>query len=211
MSVESGSSLREMLGAAKDPDFSLKLLPGWERHTPNSADRAAIDEALRRRMMAANRPDLHAALKVHLDQTFRSMQEQGVIAYFAATSEAEGEGRAYVPGSIVATIRRSPAGESLDAYVADAIRNLGATPLFQDKRFIRFERESTKTVEGEPVEVSTICYITPVPGSNRRRGLQLTASLARPPEMKATDEMFVGWKMALDVCVSTLRWERPAG
>lgn len=209
MSSESGSLLREMLGAAKDPDFSLKLLPGWERHTPSSADRDAIDEALKHRMMAANRPDLHAALKVHLDQTFRAMQEQGVIAYFAATSESEG--RAYVPGSIVATVRRSSAGESLDAYIADAIRNLGATPLFEDKRFIRFERESTKTVEGEPVEVSTICYITPIPGSNRRRALQLTVSLARPPEMSATDEVFVAWKTALDVCVSTLRWENSAG
>lgn len=208
MSTEPGGLLREMLGATKDPEFRLKLLPGWERHTPNAADRDAIDEALKRRMMAASRPELHAALKVHLDQTFRAMQEQGVIAYFAATAETER--RAYVPGSIVATIRRSPAGESLDGYITDAIRNLGATPLFEDKRFIRFEREATKTIEGEPVGVSTICYITPIPGSNRRRGLQLTASLARPPEMSVSDEMFVAWKTALDVCVSTLRWEMPA-
>lgn len=204
---ESGS-LREALGAKRDPEFELKLPDGWERHVPGDADKASLDASLKKRLMSLNRPDLHASLRVQLDQAFANMKEQNVVAYFAATKESDSG--VYVPGSIVATIRRSPSGESLDGYVTHAIREYGAKPLFGDKRFIRFERESTKAVDGGPVVVTTIVYVTPIPGSNRRRGLQLSSTIVREPEKSATDPDFVTWKMALDMCVSTLRWTSPA-
>lgn len=207
MSVNGGGSLREALGVTKDPEFYLKLLDGWERHAPSESDRDAIDAQLKERCMAANRPDLHATFRTQLDQAFTLMKQQNVVAYFAATGDTTS--KAYVPGTMFATIRRSPNGESLDAYVTHAIQQYGAKPLFGDKRFIRFERESRKEIEGGSIVVTSIVYVAPVPGSNRRRGLQLTATIARPAEMAATDPKFIGWKTALDVCVSTLRWAPP--
>jgi hypothetical protein len=201
-------SLREMLGASKDPEFHLKLLDGWERHVPDASDREAIDAEMKRRCMDANRPDLHAHLRLQMDQAFSLMKQQNVIAYFAATGQPTGD--VYIPGSMFATIRRAPNGESLDGYVTHAIQTYDAKPLFGDKRFIRFERESTKELQGGSIVMTSMVYVTPIPGSNHRRGLQLTASVARPVEMAATDPVFVGWKTAFDVCVSTLRWAPPA-
>lgn len=199
------SSLREQLGGAKDPDFALKLLPGWERHSPDDADRATLDAALKQRFMSINRPEFHAAMRVHLEQAYKLMKQQRVKAYFAATAETDS--LAIIPGAILATTIHSDGGATLDTHVAQIIRDHEAKPLFGDRRFIRYERESTKTAEGdEPVVATSIVYMTPIPGSKRRRGLQLTATLARPLDMAATDEKFVAWKLALDVCVSTLRW-----
>lgn len=203
-----GGSLRELLGVSKYPKFELKLIDGWERHVPDAADRDALEAAMKQRFMAANRPDLHATLRAQIDQAFTLMKQQSVIAYFAPTGETTS--RVYIPGSMFATVRSAPNGESLDGYVTQAIQKYGAKPLFGDKRFIRFERESTKHLEGGSIVMTSIAYVTPIPGSNRRRGLQLTASIARPAEMSATDPKFVGWKTAFDVCVSTLRWSSPS-
>lgn len=197
--------MREMLGAVKDPDFELKLLPGWERHSPDSAGKEKMDAALKQRFMAANRPELHATLRSQLDEAYAVMKKQDVVAYFAQTGDM-GDSKAYYPASILAAVRRSPDGSNLDAYVGQAIRDHGAKPLFGDKRFVRFERESTRVLEGGNIVVTSIVYMTPIPGSQRRRGLQLMASLARPESMSAADEKFIGWKNGLDLCVSTLRW-----
>lgn len=205
MSDQGGTSLREMLGAVKDPDFELKLLPGWERHTPDVVGKEKLDAALKQRFMAANRPELHATLRSQLDEAYDVMKKQNVVAYFAQTGDMGGS-KAYYPASILAAVRRSQDGSNLDAYVAQAIRDHGAKPLFGDIRFMRFERESTRVLEGGNIVVTSIVYVTPIPGSQRRRGLQLTASLARPESMSATDEKFIGWKNGLDLCVSTLRW-----
>ena len=199
------SSLRELLGGTKEPEFELRLLPGWERHSPGEADRSAMDAALKKRFMSINRPELHASMRAQLDQAYALMKQQQVKAYFAATAETDN--LAIIPGAIVATTFNAHSGGTLDTHVAAIIRDHGAKPLFGDRRFIRYERESTKTAEGdEPVIATTIGYMTPVPGSKRRRGLQLTATIARPLDMAATDEKFLSWKLALDVCVSTLRW-----
>lgn len=199
------SSLRHLLGGTKDPEFELKLLPGWERHSPDEADKAAMDAALKKRFMSVNRPDLHAAMRLQLDQAYALMKQQQVKAYFAATAETDS--LAIIPGAILATTFLADGGGTLDTHVAQIIRDHGAEPLFGDRRFVRYERESTKTAEGDAAVIATsIVYLTPVPGSKRRRGLQLTATLARPVDMAATDEKFGAWKLALDVCVSTLRW-----
>lgn len=208
MAGNEGSSLRELLGATKDPEFELKLLPGWERHTPGNTDRERMEAALKKRLTEVKRPDLHGFFRAQVDQAHDLMKQQGVVAYFAATGETDS--KAIVPASILATVRRSPDGGTLDALVTDAVREYGAEPLFGDRRFMRFERETTKTVEGGQIVMTTIVYLTPIPGSNRRRALQLTASLARPPEMAADDEKMQAWKATLDLCVSTLRWKPPA-
>lgn len=204
MVSSNSASLRDLLGASKDPEFHLKLIEGWERHVPDAANRDALEASMKQRFMAGNRPDLHATLRAQLDQAFTLMKQQSVIAYFAPTGETTS--KAYIPGSMFATVRSAPNGESLDAYVTQAIQKHGAKPLYGDKRFIRFERESSKHLDGGSIVMTSIAYVTPIPGSNRRRGLQLTASIARPAEMAATDPKAVGWRTALDLCVATLRW-----
>lgn len=199
-----GMTLREMLGVAKDPDFELKLLPGWERHVPDDADFSTLDSALRDRFMQMNRPDLHAATRAQLRQAFDSMQKNRVIAYYAATADVDNA--FYIPGSIVVSERSSQTGGPMDDVVTHAIREFGAAPLFGDKRFIRFERESSKEVDGGTMLINTITYMTPIPGSKRRRSLQFVASFGRPGDMPADDGKVLGWKAAFDICISTLRW-----
>ncbi|QTV80218.1 hypothetical protein [Microbacterium sp. NIBRBAC000506063] len=87
-----------------------------------------------------------------------------------------------------------------------AIRSDGATPLLGDKRIMRVERETSDTLDGEPVLTTTIAYLTPIPGSGRRRALLLTAVIIRPPDAPADDAPLLQMKALFDVCVSTLTW-----
>lgn len=203
-SASTGATLREELGGAPDPDFELQLLPGWERRTPDDADQEQLEEALKRRFMDLQRPDLFAEARAMLHESHRAMQREGAIAYYVA---AEGsEDTLWIPGSIIVSLRRPPTGGTLDELVRHAIREYGATPLFGDRRFIRFEREHSRKVGGETLVVSSLTYMTPVPGSKRRRALQLTASFGRPGELHRDDDKVRAIKSAFDLCVSTLRW-----
>ena len=42
MTSTDGLSLREQLGGSADPDFEVKLPAGWERRTPDEADRVRM-------------------------------------------------------------------------------------------------------------------------------------------------------------------------
>lgn len=198
------STLRESLGVVPDPDFELKMLPGWERRSPDEADQDQLSQALKSRFMQMHRPDLFASASRMLIESYESMRKNGVIAYYAATSGDDDT--LLVPGSMVATLRKSTPEASIDAYVRSLIANEGAQPLFGDKRVIRVERERVVDIEGSSMTRTGIEYLTPVPGSKRRRALQLVASFARPSSTPGDDPDIVGYKMAFDVCVSTLRW-----
>lgn len=198
------ATLRESLGVAPDPDFELKMLPGWERRSPDEADQAQLGQALKSRFMQMQRPDLYASASRMLTESYESMRSKGVIAYYAATS---GDDDALlIPGSIMVTLRKSTPDASVDSYVRNLIANEGGQPLFGDKRVIRVERERVVDIEGSSMTRTGIEYLTPVPGSKRRRALQLVASFARPSTTPGDDPNIVSYKMAFDVCVSTLRW-----
>jgi hypothetical protein len=202
-----GASLREQLGGAADPDFEVKLPPGWERRTPDESDRLQIESALKKKTMEAHRPDVYAKLSGMLKEAYELMRQQRAIAFYTPVDTTPG---ATVPGSMTASIARPPSGQSLDDLVRHAISEYGATPLFGDKRFVRFERDKTVEIDGGSVIQTTIIYLTPVPGSGRRRALQLTATFARPIDASADDEKVKMFAATFDVIASTLRWIPPA-
>ncbi|WP_141782424.1 protein TPRXL [Nocardioides albertanoniae] len=207
-SASESTSLREMLGASKDPEFEIKLLPGWERRTPDDDDRERLNSDLKARLSDLRRPDLYGTVSKMVDESYDSLNQQSAIAYYAPMNVDDDA--TLIPGSLVASIRRSPADGTLDDLIASLIRDHGARPLFGDKRFVRFERESTVKMEESTVYQNTIIYLTPIPGSKHRRALQFTASFIRPLESSSEDKLVRSWKFAFDACVSTLRW-LPAG
>jgi len=198
-----GRTLREQLTGRADPDFTMRMLPGWERRAPDADDLAERLAALRQRCLREHRPDLYAGLRPLVEQAHQAMQQERALAYYAP---AAGEDTLWMPCSVIASIRRSTDGTSLDETMARTIQHYGATPLLGDKRFIRFEREAQQRVQDGTVATTTVVYLTPVPGSRRRRALQLVATIARPLEVTAGHERLRQLKTALDLCVSTLTW-----
>lgn len=198
-----GLTLREQLGGSSDPDFEIKLPVGWERRSPDDGDRRAMETVLKRRLMAEHRPDIYAKLAGMVSQSYEAMQKQGAIAFYAPT---QAEPTSMVPGSMIASMCRPPGGGTLDDLVRYAIREYGAKPLFGDKRFARFEREKVVELEGASFTQTSIVYMTPIPGSYRRRGLQLNATFGRPLEVPAEDEKVQLYRATFDLMVSSLRW-----
>lgn len=206
--VSSRVSLREQLGAQPDPDFQMRLLPGWTRWTPDGEKRQTMGRQVRERLAEVGRPDLAKEAHDAVSTAFRSMRQQSVIAVFSATEDRDET--IWIPGSMVATIRRAGADYSLDELVVHLIREYGAGPLFGDKRFVRFRRETTQELPDGEARMTTIEYLTPVPTSDRRRALSLTASYAAPMSVQADDERLQAYELAFDTMVSTLRWVPPA-
>lgn len=204
-----GPTLREQLGGSRDPEFELQLLPGWHRRTPDEADEQRIEAALRQRFMQAHRPDLLVEARSLVRESHAVMRREGVVAYYAASDP--GEDTLWLPGSLLVTVRTPPPGGTLDDVVRSAIRELGAEPLLGDKRFMRFVREKPLDLGGASMISTTIEYLTPIPGSRRRRALQLTAAFARPADVPADDERIRAYAFAFDACVSTLQWLPPSG
>lgn len=200
------TDLREALGA-RDPEFDLALPPGWARHETTEAARDALIQQVRQRLMQTHRPDLMGQLQRMLHEAWDGMRRTDTFAWFGPAEDDEST--AWWPASMTASILRGPDGGTLDPVVVDAIRTRGATALFEDKRFIRFETSSTQVIGGEQLGLTTITYITPMPGSRRRRGLHLTATIMTPPHTPQDDEPLELMRTAFDLCVSTLTWRRP--
>ncbi|GGH42895.1 protein TPRXL [Microbacterium album] len=200
-------SLREELGAAPDPDFELTLLPGWTKWVPDEGRYVEMGSAIRRRFAELGRTDLMSAAQAMLADTFADLRRQSVIAVFSATEERDET--IWLPGSIVASIRRGGPDYSLDELVSGLIREFGAEPLFGDKRFIRYARVSRREVEGQVLRVKAIEYLTPVPAGPRTRALALTASFGAPASVPEDDTRLKAYELAFDAMVSTLRWVPP--
>lgn len=196
--------LRELLGGKPDPDFSLVLPPGWVRRGVDEDEQERMLAKIRTRTMQAHRPDLLARLRVMVDQAFTQMRKVSTLAMFTPADEAPES--AYLPASLTASVQHAEAGQTLDSYVRAAILADGATPLLGDKRIMRMERETTDMLDGEQLRVTTIAYLTPVPGSGRRRALLMTLVLLRGADVPADDPPLLQMKALFDLCVSTLTW-----
>lgn len=197
-------SLREQLGGTPDPDFALALPPGWVRRDVSDDEQQRMLSKVRGRLLEAHRPDLYARMRQLVDEAFTQMRKVSTIAMFTAGDSAPDS--AYLPASLTATIQHAEPGHNLDAYVRSAITADGATPLLGDKRVMRVERESSETLDGEQLLVTTVVYMTPVPGSERRRALLLTLVIMRPTDAPADDAPLLQMKALFDLCVSTLTW-----
>lgn len=201
-------SLREQLGGTPDPDFTLVLPPGWIRRSVDAGVEKDMLGAMRSRLMQAHRPDLYAQMDRLLRDAFTQMRRVEAVAMFVPSADASEA--LYLPASLTASIQRAPAGENLDDVVREAIVQRGATALLEDKRFLRMETDEVQTLEGEQVAVTTVMYLTPIPGSQRRRALRLMLVIMRPVDVPADDPPMVAMRTLFDLSVSTLAW-LPAG
>ncbi|BDZ55481.1 hypothetical protein [Agromyces marinus] len=200
-------SLREALGAARDPEFTMMLPEGWSRLGADEESRDRLLADVRARLLAAHRPDLWAAARSSIANAFESLRRAGGIAVMMQTSS--GDGVPFVPASVTASIQTGPDGTTLDEFVSGLISR-GATPLGDDKRFIRLEEREMRVEDGVRLGVTTVRYLTPVPGSRRHRALLLTAVLPHEPDTPEDDPLLVSTRFTIDAHVATLRWLPPA-
>jgi hypothetical protein len=203
------TDLRAELGAPEHPDFDLALPPGWTRREPDDATLDVLLTGLRDRLMREHQPQVYAQVRPQLTQAFEAMRREGAFAFFMATEPQDDT--LWIPASIVATVRRAEPGETLDPFVRGLIQQEGATPLLEDKRTLRFERERTVRIQTETIVNHSVFYLTPVPGTGRRRALQLVAGFGRTVETPPEHPSVVAMKVLFDACVSTLRWRPAAG
>ena len=167
-----------------------------------------MGKQVRERLAQVGRPDLAKDAHSLVLSTFKQMRQQSVIAVFSATEERDDT--IWMPGSMVATLRRAGADYSLDELVVHLIQEYGGKPLFGDKRFVRYKRVTQRELDDGMARMTTIEYMTPVPTSDRRRALSLTASYGVPTSVPADDEKLQAYELAFDTMVSTLRWVPPA-
>lgn len=198
-------TLREELGVRPDPDFDLVLPAGWARHGLDDATYAAMVAQVKRRCLEAHRPELFVEMTALLKEQFTQMRRAGVIAFFSPTDP--GPDTLAIPSSINATIRHSQHGETLDDEVRMLIREHGAQPLMGDKTTVRFETEKVSRLGTETIVSHSAVYLTPVPGSRRRRALVLVAGFGRPVDVRPDSDSMNAMRFLFDTCVSTLRWQ----
>ncbi|WP_072315039.1 hypothetical protein [Agrococcus sp. Marseille-P2731] len=203
--TESAIPLREELGAPADPEFELELPEGWVRHDATAETEQRMLQAARRRLMEAHRPDLYAQLRAQVEESFAAMRRMEAIAHFGP--EPGAPDWAFLPASLIATVRTPQPGVTLQQEMAQRIRE-GATALHGDRRFIRDERELDITVGTDAAKQRTVVYVTPMPGSRQARALQLTLVITRGAEFPGDDPALVTMLRLFDACVATLRWSR---
>ena len=139
------ANLREALGAAPDPEFTMMLPDGWVRMDADERSRDEVLAAAKARLMTAHRPDLWASVRSSIMGAFENLsRNHGVAVMMQLHSDDD---TPFIPASITAAVQTAPGGVGLDEYVAGIIAR-GATPLGDDKRFIRQEtRERPRTTE----------------------------------------------------------------
>lgn len=198
------NSLRESLGVVPDPDFEMDLPPGWSRRAVDDETFDAMISGLKRRLMQQHKPDVFTEVRRMLKKSFDDMRQAGGFAFFVATEQDPTT--LWMPASMVASIRRAEPGSSLDDLARNLIVNRGATPLMDDARTLRYEQEKNVQLGGESVLSRSVTYLIPIPGTKRRRALQLDAGFGTPLTMPANDPYVLATKFLFDSCVSTLRW-----
>jgi hypothetical protein len=200
-------TLREELGVRTDPEFDLALPKGWARHGLDDATLTTLITQVKHRCMESHRLQLFAELKAQLETSFADMRRAGVIAYFSPTDP--GPDTLAIPASINALIRHAEAGATLDDEVRSLIRDHDAQPLLGDKTTLRFETERTTRLGMETIVSHSVVYMTPVPGSHRRRALVLVAGFGRPIDVPTDSDSMNAMRLLFDAVASSLTWRAP--
>lgn len=207
MSTDDNRSIRELLGGRAEPSFELNLPPGWRRWDINENARQTWLKAARQRFAHLHRPDLNAFANRMVNEAFENFSKSGAIAMYVPTDDDENT--LWLPTSIVvAPVKAS--GNNLDGHVRALINEYGGSPLFGDQRFVRTERETRVQLDGAEMINTTVEYLTPVPGSRRKKALNFVASLPREATIAADHDYVLGVKTLFDSVVSTLRWVAPS-
>lgn len=198
------SSLREELNMPEAPDFEIELPPGWSRREVTPETLVDFTSSIKHNLMRAHQPQKYATMERLLRDAFDGMRQAGAFAFFAPIDPPEDA--PMMSASILARIRRSQDGQSLDALARTLIRSHSATPLMGDARTLRYEEEKQVRIETETFVNHSITYLTPVPGAGRRRALELVASLVRPIATPKDAPRFVAQINLMDLCAASLRW-----
>ncbi|MBM7505721.1 hypothetical protein ACFPER_01295 [Agromyces aurantiacus] len=197
----------ELLGAQRAvPEYALVLPSGWEEHDASVESERALVDLAAARLRDQHRPDLYAQLRALSGRAFAGLRSANTHRLYLQVQGWADE--LVLPMSITAAVRTAPGGGTLDGVVAELIRG-GATPLHGDKRFVRWERESTMAVGTATVGQRTAAYLTPFP-DRRTHALQFTAVAVHP-----ADDPDESWRPVVermlelsDAIVSTFSWRR---
>lgn len=198
------SSLKAELRGETLPPFSLAIPEGWVRREPTDEARREMLAAAKARLMAAHRPDLYTQTMSMVARMFDGMRRAETVAFFGPAPGAPDS--AFLPATLTASIRRGESGGSLDSTVAHLVRSEGATALDEDKRFLRWRRESIEDLDGTSVATTTVVYLTPVPDSDRARALQFTLVISHDPSAEGDTQFVAGLEQLFDAHLSTFSW-----
>lgn len=201
------TSLREQLagGDGSIPEFRLMLPEGWSlRDVSAQTEQELLDKA-KARLREAQRPDTYALLAAHTKQALATAREQGAFAMITPGEEAPRW--AFVPISVLVSMREGTPAVTLDQMVADAVENRGARALHGSKHFLRWAEQHTVELSGDTAGTHVVVYLTPVPGSRHRRALQFTVTLAHPVDTDPlADADMSAWLDLLDSHMLTFSW-----
>lgn len=199
----SSMELREQLGMSKDPDFVIDVPEGWSRRDVTSDSMDSMLESLKSQFMRAHQPAMYTSMKRLVAEAFEGMRQSGAVGFYAPVDAPEGT--FLMPASIIARIKRTEGGASLDSYVRSLIDQRGAEQLFGDPRILRYEERTAVRVEGDEFINNSVTYLSPIPGSSRKRAVEFVASLISLPRDE-NPEWLAGQKSLIDLCISSLRW-----
>lgn len=207
MSDTTRLSLREELGGSSIPEFALELPDGWERWDMTEENRQAWLRRARERFSAMQRPDLNALANRLVNESFDAAKKANALAMFVPTQDSETT--LWIPASLIVAPVQASGGGTLDSHVLALIRERGGAPLLGDKRFVCTYSERKVQIDGGELIHGTAEYLTPIPGTDRKRGLNFVASLPRSTETPSDHESVAGLRLLFDAVVSTLRWRKP--
>lgn len=200
-------TLRDELGVKADPDFDLALPKGWARHGLDDDTLKSMVARAKQRCMETHRPQLFVEMKAQLEESFEDMRRAGVIAFFGPTDP--GADTLAIPASINASMRIAEPGSTLDDLARSLIRDNDAQPLLGDKTTLRFETEQTRRLGTDTIVSHSLVYMTPVPGSQRRRALVLVAGFGRPLDQPSDSDEMHALRFLFDSVASSLTWHVP--
>lgn len=199
----SAMGLREQLGMSKDPDFVIDVPTGWSKRDVTSDSMDSMLESLKTQFMRAHQPAMYTSMKRLVSEAFAGMKQSGAVAFYAPVDAPAGT--FLMPASIIARVKRADGGTSLDSYVRTLIDQRSAEQLFGDPRILRYEERSIVPIEGEEFVNNSVTYLSPIPGSSRKRAVEFVASLISLPRDES-QEWLAAQKSLIDLSIASLRW-----
>ncbi|WP_072314593.1 hypothetical protein [Agrococcus sp. Marseille-P2731] len=200
------TDLRTLLrGGDAVPAFRMLLPQGWVAHRPDERGERQLLDAAAKKLAAAGRPELLAQLRAHASVAYRQLREQRA---FLVIMPGEGTPQAlFLPATITGIERVDTPDAPVREVVIDAIRSKGAKPLDRAGMIVRWVERRDVALDGEQTATTSISYMIPIPGAERRRAVQLTAVITHPTDLPADDEVLERWIALIDTHVATFSWE----
>lgn len=181
------------------------LPPGWTAHDVSKKTEEQLLGQARQRLMPSQRVDLLGSLQAQVAAALSAARDNG--AFLMVMPGPETNENLFAPASMLAMVREGTADYSLDDVVTNIVQERGGIALDENQRILRWtEKRTAQTLDGE-MGAFMVFYLTPVPGSQRRKALQLALTIAHPTSVEPdTDEMLRSWVTLMDAHVSTFRW-----